>query len=194
MDNKNNKDLVKATISVKSLIVAWLSIPALYLIPFLLIYLPNYIKMKVSGEIESAFREAANLGQKIDVADIVKQEIYGGIPPIIISTVETLIGLLFFAWLIWAIGYTILHFKYKLQYDGSELYGRTWKKEIRIPLDKINNVFVEDSLWGKLFDYGTITIASSIGAISIKNVSGAKRFAKKLASETIEKGNNFTNL
>ena len=63
-----------------------------------------------------------------------------------------------------------------------------------IPLKKISNIFVESSLWGKIFNYGTITISSNVGSISIKSVSNAKVFAKKLASVSIEDENNFTHL
>ena len=191
--NPNKQDVVQATISKRALIVAWLSIPALYIVPYIFVYLPNYIKMKIEGEIESAIREAAGLGEKISVSDIVKQEIYGAIPPIVTGIIEFFVGLLFFAWLCWAIGYTIRHFKYRLYYDQTDLYGRAGKQEITIPLDKINNIYIEDSIWGKLLNYGTITVSSSVGAISVKNVVRAREFARQLASVTIEKDDNFVN-
>lgn len=194
MIDSNKQNVVRATISIKALIVAWLSIPALYIIPYIFVYLPKYIKMKIEGEIESAIREAAGLGEKISVSDIVKQEIYGAIPPIVTDIIGFFVGLLFFAWFCWAIGYTVKHFKYKLHYDEKELYGKSGKKELTVSLDKINNIYIEDSIWGKLFNYGSITISSTVGSITIKNVAGARAFAKRLASVSIENENNFTNL
>lgn len=188
------KNIIQAKISIKALLVAWLSIPALYILPYIFVYLPNYISMKIKGEIEKAMLEAANLGEKISVSDVIKNEIYGNLPPIIPAIIEFFAGLLFFAWLCWAIVYSIRHFKNELRYDENKLYGRTGKKEVTIPLNKINNIYIEDSLWGRLFNYGTITVVASCGSISVKNIANARSFAKQLASVTIEDENNFTNL
>ncbi|MBE5737675.1 MAG: hypothetical protein E7348_04670 [Clostridiales bacterium] len=183
----SEQDTVQATISIKALMVAWLSIPMFYIIPYLFVYIPRYLKMKISGEIEQALQEAINIGQKASVVDVVKQDIFGSISPIFMGIVEFFIGLLFFAWLCWAVGYTIKHFKYKLFYDQKELFGKAGNKEIRIPLEKIDNIFIEDSIWGKLLNYGTITVTSSLGSISVKNVSGARKFIEQLANVSIKK-------
>ncbi|MBQ7769833.1 MAG: PH domain-containing protein [Clostridia bacterium] len=68
------------------------------------------------------------------------------------------------------------------------------KQTLRVSLKNVNNIYLERSLWGRLLGYATITVASSRGSISVKNVANAETFAKELAKVTIGDENNFLNL
>ncbi len=192
-ENLQKGEIVQATISKKALLVAWLSIPSFIIIPYLAVYVPSYIKMLIKGEIKKAIADAAGVGETISASQAVKQQAFGFIPSWLVGFISFFIGLLVFAWLCWAIVFTIKHFDYKLYYNDVEVYGKTGSREITIPLDQINNIFIEKSIWGKLFNYGTITISSTKGSISIKNVARAREFAKGLAHVSIEKNGSFVN-
>lgn len=185
-----DKKIAQATISIKTLIVAWFSIPVYYIvfsivskITGVLSFITNALSLAINGCVDALIVTLLGHYAEDQVSQSVSQHVT--------------IGLIIFPvaiWLCWAIVYACLHFNYKLYYTNENLIGKAGKKQVNIPLKKINNIFVESSLWGKIFNYGTITITSNVGSISIKSVSNAKVFAKKLASGSIENENNFTNL
>lgn len=194
MAQTEEKQIIQARISVAALVIAWVSIPAFIIIPYLSIIIPNYISMKVSGEISQMISESLSSGIEMSAFDVVKEELFGAIPNFVSVIIKVAIGLLVFAWLCWAIGYTIKHFGYSLSYSDNEVYARAGRYKLTIPFNKMNNIYVEQSIWGKLFGYGSIVIVSSIGSITVKSIAGAKAFAKSLAAASIEDENTFLNI
>ena len=190
MKYPSDKKIAQATISIKALIVAWVSIPIYYIvfsivskITGILSFMTNVLSLAIKGCTDALIVALFGYYAEEMFSQSISQYVTIG-----------LILLLVVVWLCWAIVYTCLHFNYKLYYTKENLIGKAGNKQVFIPLKKISNIFVESSLWGKIFNYGTITISSNVGSISIKSVSNAKVFAKKLASVSIEDENNFTHL
>lgn len=194
MTSTQENNLTKAKISVSALVIAWVSIPAFIIVPYLAIIIPNYIRMHVSGEIADMITESLSNGIEMSAFDVVKQELFGEVNPILSGIIGVVIGTLIFAWLCWATVYTLLHFNYSLSYSDSEVFAKAGRKKITIPFKKMTNIYVEQSLWGKLFRYGSIVITSSIGSVTVKSVANARVFAKKLASVSLENENTFLNI
>ena len=82
----------------------------------------------------------------------------------------------------------------ELLFTTEEVVGRNKKNVLKIPLKAVSNIYVEKSLWGRIFKYGTITIVSSKGSVSIENIAFADEFADELSGVTIKKENHFFNI
>lgn len=189
-----DKIIKQAAISKKALCVTWFSIPGVFLIYYLVVYLPALISLYAKGEIKKAIKEAAGLGKTISISDLIVDEIFSFIPDEVFAIMRFCIGLLIFAWLCWALFQTYRHFQFALAYTETDLLGISKGESLRIPLQSVNNIYVETSLWGKLFGYGALTISSSKGSISVKNIAKPRDFAKQLAKITVENNGNFLHI
>lgn len=185
----------QAKISKKALLVTWASIPCVFLAFFLVVYLPSFISMYVKGEIREFLAEAVQLEtENASAFGFVWSELFSFIPDFLLGFFGFMIGLLVAAWLCWALYMTVRHFRYALAFTAYDLVGVAGKQTLRVPLRKINNIHLERSLWGKIFGYATITVVSSKGSISVKNVAHAKDFARDLAKVSLENEDCFLNL
>ena len=59
-------------------------------------------------------------------------------------------------------------------------------KKLNSPLDKVQSVSVSSGLFGKIFNYGTVTVTTAASTISFQGIAGAKNF-EPLVNEQIEK-------
>lgn len=184
----------RAKISKRALVVTWLSIPFLFLVSFLGVYLPKLVSAYVSEETIDLLTEAIDAPTSSNPFEVAWEEIFSLFPPVLLGFLWFFVGLLTLCWLCWALYMTRAHFRYALAFTAYDLIGIAKKQILRVPLRTVNNIYVERSLWGKLFGYGTITVASSRGAISVRNVARPKDFARELSKVTVEEENNFLNL
>ena len=196
-DILNYKDRVikKATISKKALIITWLSIPGVFVLFFLFTYLPQLIVFLIKGGVKKLITDQIYVdGKRPSAMEFVWDKMFSFIPPVLLGIACFFLGLLLFVWFCWALYMTHRHFQYGLVFTETEVIGMARKQTLRVSLKNVNNIYLERSLWGRLLGYATITVASSRGSISVKNVANAETFAKELAKVTIEDENNFLNL
>ncbi len=182
----------KAKISKSAVFVCWFSIPCVFLATFLFVYLPKLIKEKI----EDVVKEKIGLRgiEELNPFNVIKDELISSAFEAYLPILTVTIVLFIVVWLCFSLYLTQRHFQYELAITTYDVIARAGKKIVRIPLRSITNIYLETSLWGKIFRYGTITVVSSRYSISIKNVAQPKQFVKKLATLSIEDENHFLNL
>ena len=77
---------------------------------------------------------------------------------------------------------TFRHFDNKLTVVNSDVYCYSRGQHLSTTLAEIDNVFIEQSIWGKLFDYGNVTVAAKNGSLTVKNIANPNDIANILKS------------
>jgi len=189
------KIVKEAKLSKSALIITWVSIPGGILLFLLLTYFPVYIDMLIKGKVKEFIINQENMNtEKQSLFKYITSEIFGNIHPVIWFIVCFFVFLLFSAWLFWSLYLTKKFKQNELLFTTEEVVGRNKKNVLKIPLKAVSNIYVEKSLWGRIFKYGTITIVSSKGSVSIENIAFADEFADELSGVTIKKENHFFNI
>lgn len=189
------KIVKEAKLSKSALIITWVSIPGGILLFLLLTYFPVYIDMLIKGKVKEFIINQENMNtEKQSLFKYITSEIFGNIHPVIWFIVCFFAFLLFSAWLFWSLYLTKKFKQNELLFTTEEVVGRNKKNVLKIPLKAVSNIYVEKSLWGRIFKYGTITIVSSKGSVSIENIAFADEFADELSGVTIKKENHFFNI
>ncbi len=160
--------------SKAAIAVTWLSIPSVFLF-YYLVTLPAMIKRLVS----SAFRKevADSLGiTEIELGfsellSAARIDITVFIPDFVITLIKFSAILLVIAWLLWAAFTTFQQMRNALIRTENRILAYSKKQVLVAPISEIKNISVEQSLWGKLFCYGNISILCQKGAITVKNIS-----------------------
>lgn len=173
---------IKAKISAKALIPLYLAVPMFYFLPVGVPTIVSTVKHRVKNAAIDAVKNAAGLSSAdFDVPDITGQatsaidEISGGclssVGNFIRSFLLVMTVLIAAIWVIWCIVMTIKHFQNSLSINYDDVYCSSGGNNLSTTLYEIDNVFTEQSIWGKLFDYGNITIAASNGSITVRNIA-----------------------
>lgn len=169
-----DENIVKEVkISKIAILMTWISIPAVFLVYFVFFELPILIRSYIDAEIRNLLLGMLGL-DKLSFGTVLfhSNAVLGiSLPSWLIGFVTFLFILLFIVWLCWASVMTVLHYGYELILTDRRILGRTKNNELECEWEAVNNVFVERSVWGKLFHYGTLTIQTRKGAITIKQVS-----------------------
>ena len=77
---------------------------------------------------------------------------------------------------IWA---TIEYCRTELALTNKRVVGRFGvfsTESLDAPLNKVQNIAIDQGLWGKIFNYGTITITTAAGALMFHGISHADAF------------------
>lgn len=80
----------------------------------------------------------------------------------------------------------IVFFSTKLYFTNKRLLGKVGlinTKVLDTPLNKINNVSIEQGLGGKLFGYGTIVVSSSSAQYNFKGIKNPEVFRSRLMEQ-----------
>lgn len=149
----------RATISKKALLVTWFSIPIFIAVVYGSVYIPYLIKKIIKKQVGME-----NGG------------LLSSLPRPIVGIIIFFISLLVIAWLIWGLSATLRHFQYELAFTEKALIARNRNKIVRMQFDKINNVFMERSIWGRMLCYGTITFVTNRESIIVRNVHNPEMF------------------
>jgi uncharacterized membrane protein YdbT with pleckstrin-like domain len=64
--------------------------------------------------------------------------------------------------------------------------GFIYKKTMEAPLNKINNTNVNQSLFGKIFNYGTVVVNTSSGRFTYHGVNNPEKFRNILMKQIDE--------
>lgn len=73
-----------------------------------------------------------------------------------------------------------------LAITNKKIYGRIGlikTSELESPLNKIQNIQIKQSFWGRIFKYGTVSITTDSGIYTFKYISKAEDFKKAIMNE-----------
>ena len=90
--------------------------------------------------------------------------------------------LLILAWLVFCLYQTAKYSQYSLALTESRILGRSGEDLLDSPLDEIVNVYIEQSLIGKIFNYGNLTISTKRKSITVKHIQSPSRMYKIIMS------------
>ena len=96
--------------------------------------------------------------------------------PVLIRDILAMVVLIGFVWIIRDL---ILWGSQRITLYEGHIEGKTGvirTKKLNSPLDKVQSISVESGFWGKIFNYGTITITSAASVISFQGIGDAKHF------------------
>ena len=157
---KSDENVVhEARFSTASLIITWLAIPGVLFIFFMITYVPYLIRSRILRAFKDAAMEEMGVtaGESEGLFDLIGG-MFGAIPSFLLVLLCIPILLLVLAWLGWCLVMTGRHAHSSLAITDFRVIGRSKGEEMDSPLSKIVNVFLEQSLWGKLFNYGNLTV------------------------------------
>lgn len=80
-----------------------------------------------------------------------------------------------------------LHKKFNiLAITNKKIFGKVGivkKQELESPLNKIQNIKIERTFWGRVFGYGTINITTDSGIYSFKYIRKTNEFKNKIMAQ-----------
>ena len=148
--------LGSAKISRASIAALWLSVPCFAAVGFGG-FLPGMIRLlRLAASIDETV--SAVLGGAIAVAVVV----------------------LALAWTAVAAVLTKRNICYGLIFTNLRVVATSYKTQMEASISDLKNVFVEESLPGKIFRYGTLTVQTEKGSVTVKNVCDPGLLQKQL--------------
>lgn len=169
---KNETIETEAKPSFKGLIFAWVSIPAGALLMWLVVYLPVLIRLAVSSAFKKAVMSALGVSDLADVS--VTDYIFRNIPDFVYGFFRFIAFVVVSAWLIWCLVMTWRCMRNSLAITNFRVIGRAGSEFLDSPLNEIKNVFIEQSLWGKIFNFGSIVLSTKKKSLTFRNISDPK--------------------
>ena len=168
----------EAKVSKKALLVTWLAIPAFIYVPATIAYIPTFIKSLVTNKIKDVVFGNVDIPSFPSVWSLLPDEI-GNFVRVLVTIP---LVLLFLVWLGFCLVQTKRHFQNSLFVTNYRVVGESRQGEIEEELSNIKNVHVEQSLFGKIFNYGAIVINGKKKSLTIKNIDNPKKVHKMLIS------------
>lgn len=179
---KSDEHIVhEARLSMASLIVTWLSIPGVFLIFFMLTYVPHFIRNALFNTVKNAAMDELGIPTKETT-----EHVFDAISGAFLVTLCIPIILLVLAWLGWCLFMTRRHFRSSLAITDFRVIGRSNDEELDSPLGEVVNVFLEQSLWGRLFNYGNLTVYTKKSSLVFYDI-GEPQNIRYLLMKNIEK-------
>lgn len=187
--NDSEAIVAETKISKASIILDWLSIPSVLLIFFLSVCLP--ILLNIYSSVQKLEVIGKVLGvEEVKFSDLVKNiGIAFQLPNFLIVFIDIMLGLLVISWFVWACVKTKLHFGYELIATDSRLLLWAKGQFLESKWNDVKNIFIGQSLWGKIFNYGTVTVHCKCGTLTVKNITNPlkyqKEFYNRMSSEFV---------
>jgi hypothetical protein len=164
----------EARLSKWSLLVSWLSIPMVFLVYFLFFRLPVLIKNAIKNAIVDGIEDGLGLDGASDAISDASSgffsEILENIPGFVYVLIAIPIVLLVLAWLGWCLYMTHRHFQCSLAVTDFRVIGKVKDDELNAPLSDVKNVYIEKSIWGRLFNYGALVIQTRTKTLTFKDI------------------------
>lgn len=164
-------------ISKKALLVTWLAIPAFIFVPSAVAYIPQLIKSLVQNGIRDAL-----FGDALPSFPTIWSILPDSVGTFLRVLITIPIVLLILVWLGICLVQTQRHFKNSLFVTNYRVIGESIEGDVYEELSNIKNVHVEQSLFGKIFNYGAIVISCKSKSLTIKNIDDPKKVYKMLLS------------
>lgn len=183
----------KAEISKKALIPLYLAIPAFYFLPIGIPTIIANVKYRIKKAAADAIKNATGLPSADSIKGSITDEVTNAIDEgtggclsslgnFFRSLMLVVTILMAVIWVIWCIVMTFRHFDNKLTVVNGDVYCYSRGQHLSTTLAEIDNVFIEQSIWGKLFDYGNITVAAKSGSLTVRNIANPNDIANILKS------------
>ena len=174
--------------STLGLVMTWVSVPAILITMFLVTYLPSLFTMLFSSMARQAAAEALGLsdGSDVNVASYVFDQVFGFIPTWVWVLIGIPVACMVLAWLIWGLVMTYRHFQYKFVMTNLRVLGVARGELLDAPLKDVKNANLEQSIWGKLFRYGAVTVQTSKGTLTFYNIHDPRSVYKAVMDQANE--------
>lgn len=154
----NGEPIVRGSrISIMSLLVYWLSVPSVLTVWCIQLY------RSIQGKIRLA--ETLVGGDTAETVSHLAQDVMLGIALFLLVI-----------WVIFCLVVTKGLRKNRLVFTETRAMGFSGKTELNTPLCEIKDVHVEQSLLGRIFNYGCVTLTAKRGSVSVKNIADPKQF------------------
>lgn len=172
----------RSEVSRAGLLVSWLSIPTLLLIAFMTTCMPHLIKMAVSKAFREALAEQFGVESfgDLELSRVLSELIFESVPGWLIALLCVPLVVLVVAWLGLCLYKTSRHYGYALVLTDRRVLGRAGNEEMDAPLETVVNVFLEQSLAGKVFNYGNIVVHTKGKSLTFKNLRDPKHLYKAI--------------
>ena len=160
-------------ISKTAIVVEWLLIPTVILFFFLTTCLPVIIKNLASSAVKSLIAESLGV-ERLSFFDIVRniwRVVLPSVPSWVITLIKVPLWILFIMWLGFTGVRTYLHFGYEIVIAENRILASAKGETLNCEWQNVKNVFIEQSVWGKLFCYGSVTIQGDRQTITVKHVA-----------------------
>lgn len=184
--NESETIVAEAHISKAAIVIDWLAIPCALLLLFLSVCLP--ILTSIYSSVQKVEMIAQALGVDVEEVTFFDLVAHMGIafrlPKFLIVFLTILLTILLSSWLCWACVKTSLHFGYELIATDRRILLRAKGEEMECDWENVKNVFIGQSVWGKLFRYGNVTVHGSRGAITVKSVTDPYRYRQEFYNRT----------
>ena len=82
------------------------------------------------------------------------------------------------AWLVWCLLMTYRHFQYKFVMTNQRVLGVAKGELLEASLNEVKNANIEQSIWGKLFRYGAVTVQTAKGTLTFYNIQNPQETYK----------------
>lgn len=170
----------EAKTTITGLIMTWISIPGGMLLYWLVVYFPVWLKSTVSSAFKQDIMSALGVEspESINITDY----IFRDVPDFVISLISIPFILLVIVWLCWCLVMTGRHFKYSLAVTNFRVIGKAGSEILDSPLNEIKNVFIEQSIWGKLLKYGSVVVSTKSKSVTFKNIHDPYELYRMLMS------------
>lgn len=172
----NEKIVAEIGISKRAIIVEWLAVPAVFLVFFLTVCLPAMIKTLAVDTAKAVFEEAIGIEEAgfSDVALHLWRAVMPAVPDWLVVFVQVLVWMVFLAWAGVTLVRTYLHFGYEMILTETRVLARARGALFDCAWNDVKNVFVEQSLWGRLLKYGSVTVQGPRGSVTVRHVADPK--------------------
>lgn len=166
---EDEKIILKSESSIRGLIAAYLTLPMFLLIYFIFFKLPEILRSAVVDAIKDEIAGGSSNS--------------GGIFSGVLDTISNIyITACIIIWIAVCVVTTIRYFGYRLVVTNFRVIGKARSKSMDLDLKEVMNVYIEESIWGKLLGYGHITIRTKKQSLTFKNISNPRGFYNKLIS------------
>ena len=174
----------KAEISKKGLIIKWISIPSVLLIWFSFTFLPYLFKIMFSSAFRAMLADEYGVSKfsELNPLGVIAKKVFENIPTVLIIIMLIPVILLVLAWLVFCLYQTAQYSRYSLAITDCRIIGRSCDDLLDSPLDEIVNVYIEQSLIGKIFNYGNIIVSTKRKSITVKHIQSPSRIHKTIMS------------
>ncbi len=169
---KEGETLIREVhISKAGIIVLWLAVPVFLLITLGATYLPGLLSYAASSAMRNALMDMLGV-EHLSMGDIV-----GAVGAWIPSWLKIVFWIfmtpLIVLWFGWCLVATYQNTRYSLCYTDQRVVATAKGEEFTAPVSELKQVFVGQSIFGKLFKYGEVTIEAKKGSVTVKNITQA---------------------
>ena len=165
-----------AEISKGALLVTWLAIPTFIFVPSAIAYIPKFFKSLLTNGIKNLVFGDAQLPSFPTIWNILPDGV--GTFLKVLITIPVILAIL--VWLGVCLVLTQRHFQNSLFVTNYRVIGESVDGDIYEDLSNIKNVYVEQPLFGKIFNYGAIVISGKKQSLTIKNIHDPQKVYKML--------------